>query len=131
MIEVNKWTKNVQLEIKSDNDSDYFRLNTQKNRNQKLERKLQFVKDNQEVFMRLKEAYINMKYNEAAGRKMIEIREKGIQTWEGILCRGCIQAEELRRHVEELREMYSDSYIIASYVVSFPIHILFLPSIFK
>ncbi|KAJ8916745.1 hypothetical protein NQ315_013950 [Exocentrus adspersus] len=90
-------------------------LTTQLNRNQKLERKLQFVKDNQEVFMRLKEAYINMKYNEAAGRKMIEIREKSIQTWEGILCRGCIQAEEMRRHVEGLREMYNDSFIIASY----------------
>lgn len=72
--------------------------------------------------MRLKEAYINMKYNEAAGRKMIEIREKGIQTWEGILCRGCLQAEELRRHVEGLREMYNDSFIIASYV-TFYLHL--------
>ncbi|CAG9823625.1 unnamed protein product, partial [Phaedon cochleariae] len=90
-------------------------LINERNQNSKLEKKLQFVKDNQDVFIRLKEAYINMKYNEAAGRKMIEIREKGSQTWEGILCRGCIEAEELRRELENVRETYKDSCIIAPF----------------
>ncbi|XP_023029263.2 uncharacterized protein [Leptinotarsa decemlineata] len=92
-------------------------LINERNRNAKLEKKLQFVKDNQEVFIRLKEAYINMKYNEAAGRKMIEIREKGLQTWEGILCRGCIEAEELRRQMETVKEKYKDSCIVAPFEV--------------
>ncbi|XP_030751061.1 uncharacterized protein LOC115878656 isoform X2 [Sitophilus oryzae] len=76
-----------------------------------LEKKLQFVKDNQEVFMRLKEAYINMKYNEAAGRKMIEIREKGIQTWKGVLCSSCIESEDLRRQIEILVQKYSQVFV--------------------
>lgn len=62
--------------------------------------------------MRLKEAYINMKYNEAAGRKMIEIREKGLQTWDGILCGGCIETEQLRRQLDALKETYKDSYVV-------------------
>ncbi|KAF7271377.1 hypothetical protein GWI33_015732 [Rhynchophorus ferrugineus] len=79
----------------------------------KLEKKMQFVKDNQEVFMRLKEAYINMKYNEAAGRKMIEIREKGIQTWQGIVCSSCIESEEMRRQVEILLQKYSEVFVVS------------------
>ncbi|KAL1491268.1 hypothetical protein ABEB36_011888 [Hypothenemus hampei] len=79
----------------------------------KLEKKLQFVKDNQEVFMRLKEAYINMKYNEAAGRKMIEIREKSIQTWEGTLCSCCIETEELRRQIEIALEKYHQLFVVS------------------
>lgn len=88
-------------------------FNNEKNKNAKLEKKLQFVKDNQEVFMRLKEAYINMKYNEAAGRKMIEVREKSVQTWEGIICRACIETEELRRKMESLKETYNNSVIVS------------------
>ncbi|KAJ8974863.1 hypothetical protein NQ317_001961 [Molorchus minor] len=88
-------------------------LIAERNRNQKLEKKLQFVKDNQEVFMRLKEAYINMKYNEAAGRKMVEIREMSMQTWEGILCRSCLESEDLRRQMEHIRTTYNDSFIIS------------------
>ncbi|VEN46527.1 unnamed protein product [Callosobruchus maculatus] len=89
-------------------------LTNEKTKNAKLEKKLQFVKDNQEVFMRLKEAYINMKYNEAAGRKMIEIREKGIQTWEGILCRSCIETEQVRRQIESVKEEYKNSLILSA-----------------
>lgn len=88
-------------------------LNNEKGKNSKLEKKLQFVKDNQEVFMRLKEAYINMKYNEAAGRKMIEVREKSVQTWEGIICRACIETEELRRKMELVKESYKNSIIVS------------------
>lgn len=88
-------------------------LNNERNKNMKLEKKLQFVKDNQEVFMRLKEAYINMKYNEAAGRKMIEVREKCIQTWEGIVCRACIETEELRRKLEATKETYKNALIVS------------------
>nr|CAI5847380.1 unnamed protein product [Callosobruchus analis] len=89
-------------------------LTNERTKNAKLEKKLQFVKDNQEVFMRLKEAYINMKYNEAAGRKMIEIREKGVQTWEGILCRSCIETEQVRRQIESVKEEYKNSLILSA-----------------
>lgn len=89
-------------------------LKNEKAKNLKLEKKLQFVKDNQEVFIRLKEAYINMKYNEAAGRKMIEVREKSVQTWEGIICRACIETEELRRKMESLKDSYNNAVIISS-----------------
>ncbi|KAG5888633.1 hypothetical protein JTB14_021258 [Gonioctena quinquepunctata] len=92
-------------------------LINERSRNSKLEKKLQFVKDNQDVFIRLKEAYINMKYNEAAGRKMVEIREKGMQTWEGILCRGCIQAEEIRRQMENVKDTFKDSCIVAPFEI--------------
>lgn len=90
----------------------YFSLIHERNKNSKLEKKLQFVKDNQDVFIKLKEAYINMKYNEAAGRKMIEIREKGQQTWDGILCRACIDSEQMRRQLAALQETYKGAYII-------------------
>nr|CAH7713172.1 unnamed protein product [Callosobruchus chinensis] len=89
-------------------------LTNEKTKNAKLEKKLQFVKDNQEVFMRLKEAYINMKYNEAAGRKMIEIREKGVQTWEGILCRSCIETEQVRRQIDSVKEEYKHSLLLSA-----------------
>ncbi|CAG9854574.1 unnamed protein product [Phyllotreta striolata] len=84
----------------------------EKTKNCKLEKKLQFVRDNQDVFMKLKEAYVNMRYNQAAGRKMIELREKSQQTWDGILCRACIGAEQMRRQLEAVKETYKGSYII-------------------
>ncbi|CAH1983917.1 unnamed protein product [Acanthoscelides obtectus] len=102
--------KVLECEMEKTNTS----LMNEKAKNAKLEKKLQFVKDNQEVFMRLKEAYINMKYNEAAGRKMIEIREKGIQTWEGILCRSCIETEQVRRQIQRVKDEYKDSLILTS-----------------
>lgn len=89
-------------------------LNNERSKNSKLEKKLQFVKDNQEVFMRLKEAYINMKYNEAAGRKMVEVREKSVQTWEGIICRACIETEELRRKMDSINETFKNAIIVSS-----------------
>lgn len=63
--------------------------------------------------MRLKEAYINMKYNEAAGRKMIEIREKSVQTWDGILCNSCIETEELRRQIEVTFQKYKELFVVS------------------
>ncbi|XP_057670980.1 uncharacterized protein LOC130902735 isoform X1 [Diorhabda carinulata] len=109
--------KITDLEIKNkllDNEVEKVNLCliNERTKTTKLEKKLQFVKDNQDVFIKLKEAYINMKYNEAAGRKMIEIREKSIQTWEGILCRSCIDAEQWRRQLESVQKTYKDSYFI-------------------
>lgn len=66
--------------------------------------------------MRLKEAYINMKYNEAAGRKMIEIRERGVQTWEGTICSSCIESEELRRQIDIMIQKYSELFVVSPYV---------------
>lgn len=74
--------------------------------------KLNFVKENREVFVRLKEAYVSMKYNEAAGRKMIEIREKSVQTWEGAICPSCVAMEALRREFECLTRKYSQLYVL-------------------
>lgn len=96
-----------------------FSLSIEKRRTTKLEKKLQFVKDNQEVFMRLKEAYINMKYNEAAGRKMIEIREKGVQTWEGTICSSCMESEELRRQIDIMMQKYSELFVVSPCVKFF------------
>lgn len=77
-----------------------------------MEKKLNFVKENQEVFVRLKEAYISMKYNEAAGRRMIEIRQRGVQTWEGAICPACVETEALRREFECLAQKYSQLYLL-------------------
>ncbi|ENN76287.1 uncharacterized protein LOC109538677 [Dendroctonus ponderosae] len=88
-------------------------LLNERTRSSKLEKKLQFVRDNQDVFMRLKEAYINMKYNEAAGRKMIEIREKSVQTWDGILCNSCIETEELRRQIDVTFQKYKELFVVS------------------
>ncbi|CAG9768312.1 unnamed protein product [Ceutorhynchus assimilis] len=88
-------------------------LQNERKRTAKLEQKLQFVKDNQEVFMRLKEAYINMKYNEAAGRKIKEIREKGVQTWKETICSSCLESEELRKQIEITLQKYSELFVVS------------------
>ncbi|XP_028142279.1 uncharacterized protein LOC114336138 isoform X1 [Diabrotica virgifera virgifera] len=108
IIELENRNKLLDLEVEKVN----LCLINERNKTTKLEKKLQFVKDNQDVFIKLKEAYINMKYNEAAGRKMVEIREKSVQTWEGILCRNCIDAEQLRRQLESVQKTYKDSFIV-------------------
>lgn len=41
-----------------------------------------------------------MKYNESAGRDMIEIREIASQTWQGILCAECIRTAEIRTQMQ-------------------------------
>ncbi|CAH0558231.1 unnamed protein product [Brassicogethes aeneus] len=81
-------------------------------RSGKMRSKLEFVKDNQDVFMRLKEAYINMRYNESAGRKMVQVREKGLQTYEGILCRACVSTEQTRKYLNSALELYKDAKIL-------------------
>ncbi|EFA07353.2 uncharacterized protein LOC103314859 [Tribolium castaneum] len=77
-----------------------------------LERQLQFVKDNQTVFEKLREAYVCMKYNETAGRKLVEIRDKSVQTWDGVLCRACLDTEKLRKDLERAKAMYSGCIVI-------------------
>jgi hypothetical protein len=77
-----------------------------------LERQLQFVKDNQAIFEKLREAYISMKYNEASGRKLVEIRDKSVQTWDGVLCRACLDTERLRSELERAKAKYNDCVVI-------------------
>lgn len=66
--------------------------------------------------MKLKEAYITMKYNEAVGKEMREIQEKGTQTWSGILCAGCIEAEEVRTEARKYVDKYKNCCLISKYI---------------
>lgn len=75
------------------------RLEHEKHRAAKFQKKLQYIQDNQQIFARLKEAYINMKYNESTGKGMVEIRETASQTWKGILCSECIKTAEFREQM--------------------------------
>ncbi|RZC34916.1 hypothetical protein BDFB_010982 [Asbolus verrucosus] len=77
-----------------------------------LERQLQFVKDNQIIFEKLKNAYTGTKYNEAAKKKLVEIRDKSIQTWDGVLCRACLDTEKLRNELNQLQVKYDDCIIV-------------------
>ncbi|XP_060517975.1 uncharacterized protein LOC132696887 isoform X2 [Cylas formicarius] len=99
--------------LETENEKIHSDLIKERTKTAKQDKKLQFVKENQEIFMRLKEAYVNMKYNEAAGRRMIEIKEKGTQTWPGVLCNACLETEEVRRQVEILVVKYSQMFVVS------------------
>lgn len=78
----------------------FNRLENERLRAASFKKKLQYIQDNHEIFNRLKQAYLNMKYNESAGRDMIEIREIASQTWQGILCEECIRTAEVRAQMQ-------------------------------
>ena len=59
--------------------ANFYRLNEEKQKGEKSLKKIKFIQDNQDIFFRLKQAYLNMKYNESVGRPMVEIREKAAE----------------------------------------------------
>lgn len=72
----------------------FCRLTLEKRKQLKFQKKLKYIQDNQAIFGRLKEAYLNMKYNESAGRNLTLIKETSSQTWSGILCESCIKTAD-------------------------------------
>lgn len=91
-------------------------MSHEKHRVVQMERQLQFVKDNQSLFEKMREAYLNLKYNEkATGHKLVEIRDKSVQTWDGVLCRACLDTEKLRAELEKAKAMYSGCIVIKRY----------------
>lgn len=72
------------------------RLSVEKRKSLKLQKKLKYIQDNQQIFSRLKQAYLSMKYNESAGRGLTEIKETSSQTWDGIICESCLKTAEYK-----------------------------------
>lgn len=58
----------------------------------------------------MKQAYLNMKYNQSAGRDMVEIRETASQTWEGVLYGTGIDTADVKseRQLEILHSFTKD-----------------------
>ncbi|XP_063925224.1 uncharacterized protein LOC135139065 [Zophobas morio] len=45
-------------------------------------------------------------------RKLVEVRDKGVQTWGGVLCRACLDTEQLRNKLERTQDLYNDCIVI-------------------
>lgn len=93
-----------------------------------LERTLKFVRDNHETLKQLKEAYVGVEQysnNDSEqqlllapllpARKIVEIQEKGVQTWQGVLCKCCLDTENFRRQLDMEKKFNDDSIIITKY----------------
>lgn len=66
----------------------------------KFQKRLKYIQDNQQIFNRLKDAYLKMKYNESKGQNLDGIKETSSQTWNGIICENCIKTADYKAKKE-------------------------------
>ncbi|XP_019872361.1 uncharacterized protein LOC109600629 [Aethina tumida] len=78
----------------------------------KLQSKVLFVKENQDVFTRVKEAYMNLKYNESTGRKLVLVHEKESQTNDDFSCNSCVQTVKIRNELNKKIQEFQGAQII-------------------
>ena len=84
-----------------------FRLEHEKRKVTQLKVQLQLVKANHVI------QYLPKK--SADVRKLVEVRDKGVQTWGGVLCRACLDTEQLRNKLERTQDLYNDCIVIKRY----------------
>lgn len=57
-----------------------FRLENERSKTSVLNKRIKFIQDNQQKLEKLKQVYLNMKYNENKNKKTTDIKENESQT---------------------------------------------------